>query len=424
MASIARRAVLQERLESTAVPLQGAEQRLVSLRGAAVGDRWSALAAAGHLEADPVRAAQGVLLPAQQGDAAEVYDKNIENFVGTVQVPVGLAGPVLMRGRFATGNFYVPMATTEAALLASVSRGMRCLTEAGGCEALYDDEGTIRMPVFEFAALHDVGRFQDWAVRQKPAFEAAAAKVSRNARLLDVQLLSEGRCVHLRLDFATGDAAGQNMVTFCADAIVQYILEASPVMITAQALESGGSSDKKASYMALGSVRGRKVVAMCNIPRKVVADVLHTTPEAMVKHRSRSMAAHALIGAVGSSSHAANSLAALYLATGQDVACVAEGHACVTRFELAANGQDLLASITLPSILLGTVGGGTALPTQRACLDLLGVPRGKRGTAPALAELAAAACLAGELSIHAAFASNSFAKAHYNLSRHGSQAKM
>lgn len=342
------------------------------------------------------------------------YAKNIENYIGTVKVPIGLAGPLrIASGSFAKGDFYVPLATTEAALVASVSRGMRAMLEAGGCTTLYVDEGVQRVPMFEFGSLADLHTFRVWLAQPdtRRAMEAVIGGVTKHGRLIEYQCLVEGNRLHVRFEYTTGNASGQNMVTFMTNALLKHIRQTTPVPLVDSVLEAGGSSDKKASHLSLQTVRGRRVVAQVVIPERVVRTLLHTSPKAMAHYRTRGWMVGHMIGLLGSAGHPANVLTALYMATGQDAACAAESHVAMTRMELAADGS-LYASITLPAILCATVGGGTALPSQAAALALI-----RTTDARALAEVCAAAALAGELSITAAFCAEEFASAHYNLSR-------
>jgi hydroxymethylglutaryl-CoA reductase (NADPH) len=342
------------------------------------------------------------------------YQHNVENFIGTVKLPVGLAGPLLMNGLFARGEFYLPLATTEAALVASYSRGAQLISRAGGCTAMLLSEKLSRTPGFVFGNLQECGRFAAWAMTQRDTFSDRAAATTRYGRLVDMHLAIEGNHIYLNFEFLTGDASGQNMVTIATQAICSYIDAHSPVRPQYYFLEANMSGDKKASARALGTVRGKKVSAELFIPGELVQSVLHTTPARMVDYWRISTVGGVLSGTIGVQGHYANGLAALYLACGQDVACVAESAVGVTRFEVTAQGQ-LYASVTLPNLLVGTVGGGTKLPSQRACLDVMGLAG--PGSARALAEVCAGLCLAGELSIAGAMCAGDFAQAHQALAR-------
>jgi hydroxymethylglutaryl-CoA reductase (NADPH) len=342
------------------------------------------------------------------------YAHNIENFVGTVRVPVGLAGPLRVNGVSAHGDFYVPLATTEASLVASYSRGAQLVTEAGGCAALVVNEGVSRAPGFAFDTLAESAVFVGWAAGCIDAFRAAAQQTTRHGRLVDMQLTVEGNHVYLVLEFHTGDASGQNMVTIATQAICEYIETHTPVRPRYWFVEANMSGDKKATTHSFMSVRGRKVTAEVVLTSDLIERRLHTTTEALVDYSRMSAFGGIMSGSIGVQGHYANGLAALFIACGQDAASVAEAAVGVTRFEPRGNG-DLYASVTLPNLIVGTVGGGTGLPAQRACLDILGLAG--PGHALAFAEVAAALALAGELSIVGALAAGHFTRAHQHLAR-------
>ena len=358
--------------------------------------------------------ARGDLLDAWTEERAARYEHNVENLIGTVKVPVGLVGPMRVNGLFAQGDFYVPLATTEAALVASYNRGARILTACGGASAMLLVESVNRSPGFAFGTLAEAGEFVVWALSNVETFRKVAEATTRHGKLIDMRVTVEGNHVYLNFEYHTGDASGQNMVTIATEAVHQHILAHAPVKPRYSFVEANLSGDKKASAVSFLLVRGRKVSAEVVVPRQLVVDVLHTTPERMVDYWRMSAVGGVLSGTMGVQGHYANALAALYLACGQDVACVAESAVGVTRYELTAEG-DLYASVTLPNIMVGTVGGGTALPSQKDCLDILGLAGA--GRSQALAEVAATICLAGELSIVGAFCAGHFAAAHQRLAR-------
>ncbi|MBS1810591.1 MAG: hydroxymethylglutaryl-CoA reductase [Acidobacteria bacterium] len=344
----------------------------------------------------------------------DCYQRNIEHFIGTVKVPLGIAGPLRVNGLFAGGDYLVPLATTEAALVASYSRGAQAITEAGGCSALLLNEGVSRAPGFAFRNLREAGNFVSWAILQLDAFKLVAESTTNHGKLIDMHVTVEGNHVYLRFEFTTGDAAGQNMVTIATEAICHHILNHAPIQPQYHFVEANLSGDKKASVQSFVSVRGKKVTAEIVIPADLLAKRLHTCAEAMTNYWRMSAMGGVLSGTIGVQGHYANGLAALYLACGQDVACVAESAVGVTRFEIV-NGTDLYAAVTLPNLIVGTVGGGTGLPSQHACLEILGMAGA--GYAQAFAELCAALALAGELSITAALSTGEFARAHRKLAR-------
>ncbi len=342
------------------------------------------------------------------------YQGNIENFIGLMRMPLGLAGPLRVNGLAAKGDYWIPLATTEAALVASYHRGCRVLTAAGGCSAMVLYESLSRAPAFVFETAGDACQFVVWALGRFEEFQKIAATTTSHGVLVDVGCTVEGNHVYLNFEFTTGDASGQNMVTLATQAVCDDILACSPVPPLRYYVESNLSGDKKASARAFTSARGKKVTAEVKLTAGLISKLLHTTPEAMADYWRMSAIGGVLSGTLGIQGHFANGLAALYLATGQDAACVAESATGVTRFEVTPDGG-LYASVTLPGIMVGTVGSGTGLPTQKACLDLMGLAGS--GNARALAEVCAGLLLAGELSIIAALSAGHFSRAHRKLAR-------
>ncbi|MHA3979248.1 hydroxymethylglutaryl-CoA reductase [Halovulum sp. GXIMD14794] len=359
-------------------------------------------------------AARGALADPATLETARLYSANIENMVGTVKLPVGVIGPLRVNGVNADGDYPVPLATTEAALVASYGRGAAATNRAGGISTAVLYEGVIRTPAFVVGNLLDAGRLVDWVVREQDALRRAAEATTRHGKLVSLEPVIETDIVFLRCRYTTGDAAGQNMVTFATDALCRHLVATCPVPIRRWYVEGNFSGDKKASGLGALTGRGRKVSASVVLPPEVVAEVLRSGVEDMLAYGRVANLGALLTGQLGAQAHYANALAALYIATGQDAACVAESAVGVTRMERHVDG--LFASVTLPNLLVGTVGGGTGLPSQSACLELMGL-RGS-GHADALAEVAAALCLCGELSIVAAMAAGHFAGAHERLARH------
>jgi hydroxymethylglutaryl-CoA reductase (NADPH) len=380
--------------------------RAHGLSSAEIDERWKVLPGA--------ETARAVLLDPQTVGSAPAYARNIENFIGTLKVPVGVAGPLRVNGTYAQGDFIVPLATTEGALVASYTRGARLVSEAGGCTAILLHEGVVRAPGFAFDGVLDVGRFVAWAVSALEEMRRVAEATTKHGRLRDMRVNVEGNNVYLIFEYTTGDAAGQNMVTIATQAICDFILAQSPVKPRYGFVEANHSGDKKASAQSFLSGRGKSVTCECVLPAALVQARLHTTAEMMANYWRMSSMGGVLSGTIGVQGHYANGLAAVYLACGQDVACVAESAVGVTRFELKPNG-DLYAAVTLPNLVVGTVGGGTALPSQRACLEILGLAGA--GHANAFAEVCAAVSLAGELSIVGAIVAGHFTQAHQRLGR-------
>lgn len=371
-----------------------------------LGKRWQLIDYIGRGKED--------LLGLLDEERAQLYSKNIENFIGVVTVPLGLAGPLRVNGLHAKGDFYLPLATTEAALVASFHRGACLISASGGCSAIVLSEGVCRSPGFTFETLAQAAQFVVWCESHFDELQAIAHATTRFGKLFEMRASLEGNHAYLIFEFSTADAAGQNMVTIATHAVCQYILDKCPFQPKQYFIEANHSGDKKASAQSFLSVRGKKVVAEVKIPRTLVEKYLHCTPEIMADYWRLAAIGGILSGTIGIHGHYANGLAAIYLACGQDIACVAESAVGVTRIELAGDG-DLYASVTLPNLIVGTVGGGTGLPSQKACLQIMHLDG--EDCAEKFAEVCAGLVLAGELSIQGAICADHFARAHQNLAR-------
>lgn len=337
------------------------------------------------------------------------FQGNIENYIGMAQIPVGLVGPLRINGLHAHGDYYVPLATTEGALVASYHRGARLVSRSGGIATLTTAEQVQRAPGFCFESLADAGRFAAWAIGEFATMQQVAATRTSHGVLQDLQIHIETRTVYLILQYHTGDAAGQNMVTLCTDAVCSDLMARTPVQPTHWFIESNMSGDKKATVLSFLHGRGRKVIAEVTLPREIVERGLHTTPERMEDYWRMSFVGGVQTGSIGVSGHVANGLAALFIACGQDAACVSEASVGVTRMQVTERG-DLWVGLDLPNLIVGSVGGGTRMPTAAECLRILGCEG--TGRASRFAEVAAALLLAGEISIVGALCSNDFARAH------------
>ncbi|MEM8850501.1 MAG: hydroxymethylglutaryl-CoA reductase, partial [Pseudomonadota bacterium] len=317
------------------------------------------------------------------------------------------------RGVNASGDIHVPLATTEAALVASYGRGVHVATKAGGVQAAVLYEGVIRTPAFRFTDLLHAGMFVDW-IEQQTDLPEIAQSTTRHGKLLAIDPVIDNDTVFLICRYSTGDASGQNMVTIATEALCRHIAGACPVPIQRWYIEGNFSGDKKASALGLVTGRGRKVSASVTLPADLVERHLGTSVEDMLAYGRVANLGSLLSGQMGAQAHYANGLAAFYIATGQDAACVAESAVGFTRME--ARGDDLFCAVTMPNILVGSVGGGTGLPSQAAALRLMGLHGAGHGRA--LAEVTAALCLCGEISIVAAIAAGHFTRAHEKLARH------
>jgi hydroxymethylglutaryl-CoA reductase (NADPH) len=274
-------------------------------------------------------------------------------------------------------------------------------------------DGILRTPAFRFGAIAEAGRFVDWVEANQDLLSAAANATTRYGALVAIDPAIDGEVVFLLCGYFTGDAAGQNMVTIATDALCRAAVAQCPVKPLSWFLEGNYSGDKKASFLGVMHGRGRAVTAQVDLPAAVIEQVLGCSVERILEYGRIAHLGALLSGQIGAQAHYANGLAALYLATGQDVACVAESAVGFTRMEASTIG--LKVTVKLPNLLVGTVGGGTGLPSQAAALDVMGL-RGA-GHAHALAEIAAALCLCGEISLTAAVAAGQFGSAHKRLAR-------
>lgn len=351
-------------------------------------------------------------------DDPSVFKGHVENFIGTAQVPIGVVGPLRVNGAYAHGDFYVPLATTEGALVAAHNRGARVISMSGGARVICLSESVSRAPGFVFQDLIEAGTFIVWVNGAFDDLKEIAQGTTRYGHLEDMTVTLNGNHVYLNFEYTTGDAAGQNMVTIATEAVCRHILRFCPVKPRWWFIESNLSGDKKATARSSLFVRGKKVTAEIMIPGRLVEDVLHTTPERMMEYWKMAFVGGVQSGSIGVQGHYANGLAALFIACGQDAACVSEASVGITRLEPTKQG-DVYFCISLPNLIVGTVGGGTDLPTQRECLEMIGC-KGE-GTARKFAEICAATVLAGEISITAALAAGHFTQAHVKYGREGKQ---
>ena len=351
-------------------------------------------------------------------DAADAHGSNIENMIGAVQVPLGVAGPVSVDGGAFDGERYLPLATTEGALVASINRGCSVVNDAGGATARVTKSGMTRAPVFRVADVAEAEALVSWVRDSEDALRAAAESTTSHGELLDVTPYVVGNNVFLRFRYDTKDAMGMNMATIATREACDVIEAETDAALVA--LSGNLCSDKKPAAINAVEGRGRSVTADVRVPREVVEERLHTTPEAIAEINTRkNLVGSAKAGGLGFNAHVANAVAAMFLATGQDEAQVVEGANAITTAEATPEG-DLYCSVSLASLEVGTVGGGTKLPTQAAGLDVLGVrgggdPAGSNGDA--LAEAIAVGALAGELSLLAALGSRHLSSAHADLGR-------
>jgi hydroxymethylglutaryl-CoA reductase (NADPH) len=349
-----------------------------------------------------------------QGIVPESLSGNIENLVGFAGLPVGVIGPLRINGSEAHGDFYVPLATTEGALVASYHRGALVMSLAGGVSVICTTESVSRAPSFVFDSMRDAAAFLAWFLPRYDSLQEMVARTSRHCTLIDVRTVLFGKELTLVFEYTTGDAAGQNMVTLATDAVCRQLLEAAPVRPHRWYIEGNMSGDKKATMLSFVYARGKKVVAEVVIPATLVRDVLHAEPAGMLDYWKTSLLGGVQSGSIGVQGHVANALTAMFIACGQDAACISEAAVGVTHLDLTDDG-DLYASLMLPNLIVGTVGGGTHLPAARECLEMMDCYG--EGKARKFAEICCAVALGGELSIGAAMSGGRFAHAHAKYGR-------
>jgi hydroxymethylglutaryl-CoA reductase (NADPH) len=351
----------------------------------------------------------GVSLPLVGACAipSEAMRGNIENPIGSVQMPLGIAGPLLVNGEHAQGTFYVPLATTEGALVRSYERGMVMLSRAGGVTVrVYSDQNVVS-PIFSFDSVADAHRFAAGVMHHFDALRSQAEATTRHGRLLRIEPRPSGRSVIVNFYYYTADAHGMNMIVKATQRAGEWLV--SQGMAPRFAVFSGLSSEKRASGFLLAGGKGKTVVAGARITAEVLQPYMRVSPEQVAATWHDAVIGHLQANAIGFNAHYANGLTAMFIALGQDVANVANAAVGITDYEVTPEG-DLYATVTLPSLTVATVGGGTALGTSPECLRLIGCEG--PGHAPKLAEIIGAALLGGELSMAAAIASGEFVDAH------------
>ncbi len=339
---------------------------------------------------------------------------NIENFIGVAQVPIGLAGPLRVNGEHANGEFFIPIATTEGAVVSSYNRGMRLLTAAGGVKTTVVDDGMQRAPVFLFPDARESKQFGAWIDRNIGSIRRRAETTTRHGKLLNIAQFAVGPLRYLRFNYSTGDAAGQNMAGKATYAACEWISQNYPGH-PKYFLSGNIETDKKHSQMNSILTRGKRVVAEALIPRDMMRRYLHIDTADLARAREIQMTGSFMAGSASNGAHAANALAALFIATGQDVANIAECHASFTYTQYYLMTGDFYWSVTLPSLIVATCGGGTGLPTQRDCLEMLDCYG--PGKVNKFAEICAAVVLAGDMSLSASIMHGDWVSSHERLGR-------
>jgi hydroxymethylglutaryl-CoA reductase (NADPH) len=347
-------------------------------------------------------------------DMESASKKNIEQPIGAIQIPVGVAGPLKINGNYAQGEFYVPLATSEGALVASINRGCSVITEAGGVTARIIGDKMTRAPVIKAKSLTDALEIKAWIEGNFKELKKAAEVTTRHGKLIKIDpILIVGRYVYPRFVFTTGDSMGMNMVTIATEAALSLLTHKTGAHIIA--LSGNVCVDKKPSSLNLVEGRGKSFVAEIVIPKEIVEKKLKATAAAIAEvNVSKNLIGSAISGSMGFNAQYANMIGAMFLATGQDEAHIVEGSLGITTASEEANG-DLYFSVTLPDVPVATIGGGTGIDTARECLEIMGVYGNEK--VHKFAEIIAGAVLAGELSLLAALAAGHLARAHKELGR-------
>ncbi len=346
-------------------------------------------------------------------DETSTVGRNIENLIGATHVPLGVAGPIKLIED--DTEYFIPLATTEGALTASVSRGCKAIIESGGAEVIVDEVGITRGPVFKTTGIRKSHQLVEWVDSHFAELATACESTSKYLKLLKIDPAIVGTNVYLRFYFDTTDAMGMNMATIASEKAAELIEQATGAECVT--LAGNYDIDKKPAWLNFSDGRGKRSWAEVLLPKAVIEQTLKTTAEEMADIVYRKcLLGSAMAGSMGFNAHYANIVAAIFIATGQDIAHVVEAASGITTAEVVNDG-DLLFNIYIPSLQLGTVGGGTWLPSQQEAMKILGVSG--TGKVKKFAQLVLAAVLAGEISLIASQAEGSLAKAHKKHGRNG-----
>ncbi len=344
----------------------------------------------------------------------KILKGNMENFIGVAQIPIGIAGPLKINGQYAKGEFYVPLATTEGTLVASYNRGMRLCNQCGGVTTAVIDEAMQRAPVFSFAGVIDAQKFGRWLAENFSEIKSRAEATDPFCKLKNIEQLAVGKMIYTRFNYLTGDAAGQNMTGKATFAACEWIKKVYPD-IKNYILSGNTDTDKKHSFMNSISPRGKRVIAEMTIPAGALAQMSGISASSeLFRMRNIANTGAFIAGAVNNGQHSANGITAMFIACGMDVANVAESSAAVSYGDLMPDGS-YYASITIPSLVVGTFGGGTGLATQTECRKILGCDG--KDTAKKLAEIIAATALCGEISLASAILAKDWVSSHDKYGR-------
>lgn len=343
----------------------------------------------------------------------KILKGNIEHFIGVAQIPVGIAGPLKVNGEYAKGDFYVPLATSEGTLVASYNRGMRLAYQCGGITTTVVDEAMNRAPVFTFASAREANKFGQWLKDNFMEIKAKAEATDPFCKMKNIEQYAVGKLLYTRFNYITGDAAGQNMVGKATFAVCEW-LKSTHTDIETYMLSGNIDTDKKHSFINSLHTRGKRVIAEMTIPGEALTSISTVMPSYGIRMRNIANTGAILAGSNNNGSHSANGITAMFIACGMDVANMAESSAAILYSDLLPDNS-YYASLTIPSLIVGTFGGGTGLATQTECRRILGC-EGKN-TAKKLAEIVAATALCGEISLGAAIVGKHWVSSHEEYGR-------
>ncbi|MEM6717914.1 MAG: phosphotransferase [Bacteroidota bacterium] len=342
---------------------------------------------------------------------------NIESYIGSTEIPLGIVGPLLFNENEMQELVYCPAGTLEGALIASMNRGAKVISKSNGFSAEVKWQKMTRSPMFIFKEETEASTFKQFVKNTFSDIKQAAEAHTNHGELLQIESIQQANVVHLKFTYQTGDASGQNMTTTCTWHSMLYLVEAfkkaTGIVPTDFVIEGNGACDKKVSQYNIYSGRGIHVVAECTIPEEIIQKVLRTTSDKLLRcyHPSKKLATND--GMVGYNINVANAIAAIFVATGQDLASIHESS--VGMLHLAKKDNGLYIQLTLPNLVIGTVGGGTSLPRQAQALEIMDCHGS--GKVERFAKLIAGFALGLEISTYAAIVSGEFAKAHEKLGR-------
>ena len=335
----------------------------------------------------------------------------IENHIGYMKIPMAVAGPLIIKGDYAKGEYYVPLCTLEGTLALSMRRGMVATSRSGGIQVKHVKQELSRAPVFIFDSIEKAADFSNWVTMNFKSIKKISDSTSNYGKLLRIDQYPIQNYIILDFVLDTGNAAGQNMVTLAAKVSCDYIKNKTGSNFI---LESGFNSDKKASARNMIMGRGHSVIVETHISHSVIKNILKTDEVEMKKMQEVGPTITRFAGTEGCHLHISNALTAIYLATGQDTACVAENS--IGHFQIEPTDDGVKFRLTLPTLTVGTVGGGTRLLQQQQNLKILGCDEGKYASRK-LAEIIGASAMALEISLFSAITSDTFAQAHMSYGR-------